>query len=114
MYDEVTLSDNSWLVTLSYELVSLFLLACMAIFSFEKPLSFSYKHQLKNLLVIIISLWQISVVLSGVDYIYRFFGYTIWEDYTIRYSAMFFFFVGLFFAPDLRRKDKKKKDIDDT
>ncbi|CAX54416.1 hypothetical protein EPYR_00668 [Erwinia pyrifoliae DSM 12163] len=102
MYSEVTISDNSWLITLGYEVCSVAILVFFVFLRFRHEIIFRYHNLFTIIVVMIFSFIQYQIIKFGADDIYRFFGYAAWDDSSIRYSAMFFFVAYIIFVVDFK------------
>ena len=111
MYSEVTITDNGYLITAGYEIVSLLAIALLYLLNSEKYFPFRFKRGVKLLAVIVFCSLQCDIAMNGAGYIYRFFNYIVWDDYTIRYSALFFVIVYAFFTVERNEKLKSKNNV---
>ncbi len=100
MYSEVTITDNSWLITFGYIVCSVFLLTVFIYLKVKQRVFFKYEPALTSSMIVFFSMVQFFIIRFGIDDVYKSFGYVVWDDSSIRYSAMFFFFVYIFFVPD--------------
>ncbi|WP_380184673.1 hypothetical protein [Kalamiella sp. sgz302252] len=112
MYSEVTITDNSYLVTIGYEIISIIIAFLIFLLSSKKIFSLKAQWVIKILAIFIAGCAQYYLAKYGADYIYRLCGYSAWDDTTIRFSALFFTFIYVLFGADWKDITSKNNKVE--
>ncbi|WP_052118469.1 hypothetical protein [Erwinia oleae] len=107
MYSEVTITDDSWKVMAIYGAISFFIAVGLFLWCLKKISKIEYFF--KIVIIIFLSSGQYYVALWGIDSVYHYFNFKVWDDGLLRLFAALFFVLYAFLTPDWKMIISRKK-----
>lgn len=106
MIDDVTITDPAFFITIWYWVISIAFLILFSSYAWKINYWRGIKKTILFIAVFIGVAIQYLIIRFGIDPVYHHFGFSVFNDNSIRYSAMFFMIAYLIFLPVFYKRDK--------